>query len=210
VTKGPRDERCEGTHRHLTHTVLFALLLGGAATIGSAAGGWRVVIGVLVFGVLLAADALGDWLMIVAGLAAAILVLSPDPAAHLASVTGWIGIAVTLGCVMHCLGDAMTLSGCPFLFPISIAGETWYEIRPPRWLRFRTDGRFERGIVFPLCAIGGVLLLPGTSTYLVGVYDLLFTPPPHELSLCGRASRAALSIHIRQLEKPNPTVEKQH
>lgn len=41
LTKGPRDEKRTGTHRHLTHTLLFAAVLGvltGAAT--KAGGPW--------------------------------------------------------------------------------------------------------------------------------------------------------------------------
>jgi membrane-bound metal-dependent hydrolase YbcI (DUF457 family) len=64
LTKGPRDEACEAGHRHATHTLAFALLLGGAAAVGSVYGGRWVVLGVLVFGLLLATAALGDWVLL--------------------------------------------------------------------------------------------------------------------------------------------------
>ena len=35
VTKGPRDEKRTGTHRHLSHTVLFAVGLGALASAGT-------------------------------------------------------------------------------------------------------------------------------------------------------------------------------
>jgi hypothetical protein len=161
VTKGPRDENHNGTHRHLSHTVLFAGALGGLTAAGVAVGGPWVVAGVVLFGVLLAADALGDWLLLVAAGAGAILAGTTDVLSALTAVGGWLWIAVTLGCITHCLGDALTLSGCPFLFPLPIAGETWYEIRPPRALRFRTGGGFETNAVFPVFAVLGVLLIPG-------------------------------------------------
>jgi membrane-bound metal-dependent hydrolase YbcI (DUF457 family) len=72
-----------------------------------------------------------------------------------------VGAAMAAGCFAHCLGDALTLSGCPFLWPVPIRGETWWEIRPPRFLRFRTGGVVERLVVFPACVVAIVLLLPG-------------------------------------------------
>lgn len=160
-TRGARDEDCDGTHRHLTHTVLFAVLLGVLAASFSEFGGGWVVAGVIGFGLLLAADVLGDWVIVVSGGAAAITAAGGGLAGALAASAGWVGIAVMLGCVVHCLGDAITLSGCPFLWPIPIAGETWYELRPPRFLRFRTGGRIETWLMFPVFAAAGVLLLPG-------------------------------------------------
>lgn len=163
VTKGPRDEDKTGAHRHLSHTVLFAVALGGATAMGTAAGGPWVVAGVVVFGLLLAEDALGDWFLPVAGAAVVWWVYenSSDVQGQLEAVSGWLGLAVAVGCVTHCLGDAMTEAGCPFLFPVPIAGETWYELRPPSWLRFRTGKRVENGIVFPVFSVLAVLLVPG-------------------------------------------------
>lgn len=97
ATKGPRDEDCEGGHRHLVHSVMFSVLLGAAVGAG---------------------------------------VLAWSGSRHWALLAGG-GIA--LGCVTHIVGDALTLSGVSgFLWPIPIAGETFYEVRTPRWMRFRT------------------------------------------------------------------------
>lgn len=167
ATKGPRDEDCAGTHRHLSHTVLFAVLLGTVTALGTRAGGPWAVAGVAVFALLLAEDALGDWLLPIAA-AAAVWWAGSSPAGvgELAPLAGWLGIAVALGCVVHCLGDAATLSGCPFLWPIPIRGETWYEIRPPRPLRFRTGHHAENLLIFPTFAVLAVVLLPGVSGLL--------------------------------------------
>ncbi|OQO92785.1 hypothetical protein B1813_11630 [Saccharomonospora piscinae] len=177
VTKGPRDERKKGTHRHLTHTLLFALLLGGATAWGTAEGGPWVVVGVVVFGLLLAEDGLGDWLLPVAGGAVVWWVAenSPNALAELDSVAGQLGVAVALGCFTHCLGDALTESGCPFLFPVPIAGETWYELRPPKALRFRTGKKVETTFLFPVFAVLGVLLIPGVWPALVGFVNDVFS-----------------------------------
>lgn len=164
VTKGPRDEDCTGTHRHLSHTVAFAVLLGVLTALGTQAGGPWAVAGVAVFALLLAEDALGDWLLPVAGGAAVWWAgSSPGGVAELAPLAGWLGIAVALGCIVHCLGDALTLSGCPFLWPLPIRGETWFEIRPPRPLRFRTNGPAETWLIFPAFAVLAVVLLPGAT-----------------------------------------------
>ncbi len=181
-TKGPRDEP-EGRHRHLTHTLIFALVLGGICAVSTAFGGPWVVSGWIGFGLLLAADRLGPialfsytvgtvwWLpnTIINGQP-----LGPAALAALNEQAGWLGLAVALGCFVHCLGDAVTESGCPFLWliwPFPIRGETWYEIRPPAWLRFRTGKGVENYLVFPAVAAGCVLALPGLSVSLTSLAE---------------------------------------
>ncbi|MEC3978852.1 metal-dependent hydrolase [Amycolatopsis sp. H20-H5] len=179
LTKGPRDEKVTGQHRHLSHTVLFAAGLGAATSAGTTAGGPWAVFGVVVLGLLLAEGALGDWLLPVSGVAVAwwVYTAPPDHAAQLEEISGWLGLAVAAGCFAHCLGDALTESGCPFLFPIPIAGETWYEIRPPRPLRFRTGKKVENRLIFPVFVVLAVLLVPGVWNYATDTAHRLFTPP---------------------------------
>ncbi|KAA9165037.1 metal-dependent hydrolase [Amycolatopsis acidicola] len=171
ITKGPRDEDSKGTHRHLSHTVLFAAGIGALTMWGTRAGGWYAVAGVVIFGLLLAADALGDWLLVVAGGAAVWWALTASAEGELQQLTGWLGIAVAVGCFAHCLGDSLTEAGCPFLFPVPIAGETWYELRPPKLLRFRTGKRVENLLFVPVFVVLGVLLVPGTWDGLVQIFD---------------------------------------
>jgi membrane-bound metal-dependent hydrolase YbcI (DUF457 family) len=179
VTKGPRDERKRGTHRHLSHTVMFAAGLGFAASAGTEAGGPYAVAAVAVLGLLLAQDVLGDWMIIVS--AAAVVwwlhLAGPDPLADLGELSGLMGFAVAVGCFTHCLGDAITESGCPFLFPIPIAGETWYEIRPPKPLRLRTGKRVERLVIFPIFAVLAVILIPGAWQFGADLVERTFVPP---------------------------------
>jgi membrane-bound metal-dependent hydrolase YbcI (DUF457 family) len=171
LTKGPRDERRIGTHRHLTHTVLFAAALGAATAIGTDAGGAYAVAGVTLFALLLAECALGDWLLPVSVAGVVSWSVTTPGLFELGELSGVLGFAVACGCVVHCLGDAATESGCPFLWPIPIAGETWYELRPPRFLRFRTGKAVEQLLVFPAFAVLAVLLLPGMLDALERVVD---------------------------------------
>lgn len=159
VTRTARDRDSEGTHRHLSHTVVFAVLVGGAVAVGTALSPWWVVLLPVVVGVLLAARSLGQWVLLVgaAPLAWALLgggdVLSP--------VRGWIGLAVALGCVVHILGDALTRAGVPFLWPLPICGQRWFRVGSPRCVRFAAGGEAERLLVFPAFVLLGVLLVPG-------------------------------------------------
>ncbi|MTD58458.1 metal-dependent hydrolase [Amycolatopsis pithecellobii] len=171
LTKGPRDEKHTGTHRHMSHTLLFALGLGALTMWGTRAGGWYAVAGVVLFGVLLAADALGDWLLFVGGGATVWWAMTASAAGELQQLTGWLGVAVAVGCFTHCLGDALTESGCPFLFPVPIAGETWYELRPPAFLRFRTGKRVENLLIFPVFVVLAILLVPGVWQALTGLLE---------------------------------------
>jgi membrane-bound metal-dependent hydrolase YbcI (DUF457 family) len=182
ATKGPRDEDSSGQHRHASHTLAAALLLGVLAASAGRAGGRWAVLAVAMFGLVLAADVLGDWLLLVVlgaglwsvagtwlpgttGLPGTTVLPGITAAAAvqhgLDEIGGWIGVAVTVGMFVHCLGDSLTRSGCPWLWPLPIRGETWFEIRPPRGLRFRTDSWVERLMIAPALAIAAVLLLPG-------------------------------------------------
>lgn len=140
--------------RHLSHTVVFALVLGAATTTGIAYGGPWVAAAVAALGVLLFDAVFGDWVLPVA-LAAGVWWWREvgDPLAALAETGPLWGITVAAGCIVHCLGDAVTKSGCPFLFPLRIRGEAWYEIGPPQRLRFRTGGPVEKRLVFPVTAL---------------------------------------------------------
>jgi membrane-bound metal-dependent hydrolase YbcI (DUF457 family) len=174
-TRGPRDERHRGEHRHGTHTLAFAVLAGTVTWAGTALAGTAGVLVVLALGTALAVDALGDWLLPVVLVAGTVWwgTAGGDAAVSLAGVSGTVGVAVGLGCFVHCLGDALTLSGCPFLWPLMIRGETWFEIRPPRALRFRTGGSVEQVALVPLFVASGVLLVPGVWSTLWAAVDVV-------------------------------------
>ena len=148
-TKGPRDEP-QGKHRHLTHTIAFALVVGGAV----AGLCWICPpLSLAVYGAtaMLTADRLGDRVLIPAGIGlvphAALLYQHPE------TVAWQTGLAIALGMVTHDLGDALTHSGAPLiagLWPFAIAGETWFEVKLLGPLSFRTNGPIEHWVAFPL------------------------------------------------------------
>lgn len=168
ATKGPRDEKVTGKHRHATHTLAAAVVLSGLAAAAVAAGGPWAIVAILVLGFVLAVDVLETWLLVLllgaGGLWVSAVIngsLEHAVARELTAAGEWIAVAVGLGMFVHVLGDSVTISGAPWLWPLRIAGETWYEIRPPKGLRFRTGGVFERAVVVPLLTSLAVLLLPG-------------------------------------------------
>jgi membrane-bound metal-dependent hydrolase YbcI (DUF457 family) len=183
ITKGPRDERSTGKHRHASHTLVAALLLGGLTAFVASRGGPWAVLAVVLFGLLLAVDALGDWLLLALAVAGLLVAADwvPGTAASVAlqaglgTVSSWIGVAVAVGMFVHCLGDTLTMAGCPWLWPMLIRGETWFEIRPPRHLRFRTGGRVERMLVAPALCVAAVLLLPGVWQLAQDVYTAVLS-----------------------------------
>jgi hypothetical protein len=139
---------------------------------------------VAVTGLVLAADALGDWIVVavlgaaawsVAGTALPGTTAADAVQAGLSEIGGWIGMAVGLGMFVHCLGDSLTRSGCPWLFPLPIRGETWYELRLPRLLRFRTGGWVENAVIAPALVLGGLLLIPGALPILRQVFDAILS-----------------------------------
>jgi membrane-bound metal-dependent hydrolase YbcI (DUF457 family) len=165
ATRTPRDRDATGTHRHLSHTLVFAVVVGTGAGVGTWLSPWWVVPVPLVAGTLLAARSLGTWVLWVGtvpavwGLLAGGDVLSP--------VRGWMGVAVALACVVHILGDALTRAGVPFLWPLPIRGQRWFRLGSPRLLRFAAGGDVERLLVFPVFALLGVLLVPGVLPAVV-------------------------------------------
>jgi hypothetical protein len=181
LTKGPRDANSAGTHRHLSHTVIFAFALGGVTAGGIALGGPWVAVGVLLFGVLLASDALGNWVLLVAVLSAAgLFITAPGAAlnamlAILDAVGGWLGIAVTVGCLVHLVGDALTYAGLPIWWPILYKGQRWYETGVWRPLRFGAGSDFEKRFMFPAFVVLGVLLVPRVWTLAATVTTNLYT-----------------------------------
>ncbi|MEU2632632.1 MULTISPECIES: metal-dependent hydrolase [Kitasatospora] len=180
ATRGKGDPRRNGGHRTLTHTWLWAALSGVVASLFSAYGDrWGVLV-VLFIHMVLAVEGL---LWRQARMSSDILVwlLGATSAWTLASVLDkpgnganwlfdqpgqdylWIGLPVALGALVHCLGDALTVSGCPVLWPIPIGRKRWYPIGPPKAMRFRAGSWVEIKVLMPvfmgLGAIGAVAAL---------------------------------------------------
>jgi membrane-bound metal-dependent hydrolase YbcI (DUF457 family) len=109
------------------------------------------------------------WIMLMLGAAAAsawaAYTLPPGQTAW------WVGGCVAVGCWAHCLGDSMTRSGCPWLWPVPIGGKRWYPIGMPRALRFHTGKRGETWVTWllltPLVVVLAVSTVPGAWTALL-------------------------------------------
>ena len=172
LTKGRRDTG-RGTHRGLTHTTAGAVLLGLAINLASARWGTPVLLGTLFVCLALAIKGLDaivpgpPSLVIAAGLTFAVQEYVPGGTAGTA---GWLGTAVTLGMLAHSVGDAITESGAPLLWPLRIRHRSWYPVGSPRPLRFRTGGAVEAWLVAPALTVAVfvlvALVVPGVAPLL--------------------------------------------
>lgn len=156
-----------GGHRALSHTAVFAVVLGGLVSLAGLAFGAHVL-WVVVAAVGLAARGLlsrrrrGTFgAVLLGGMVAGAMAVTVPPGYG----WWWLGVPVAWGCFAHCLGDALTYSRCPVLWPLRIGGCRWRELGPPDWMRFRAGGAVERLIVMPLI----VLACIGSSWALVMV-----------------------------------------
>ncbi|GGM80606.1 membrane protein [Longimycelium tulufanense] len=161
-TRTGADTRRDGQHRHLAHTGLFAVAAGLLTALITALGGLIATLIVLAIGVLLATAALGDWVLgavtgalLLAGLQANGPILAGYDTARAGLI---LGLLVAVGCLIHNLGDLVTHSGVPLLWPLRIRSQAWYRIRPPAALRFRAGGPAESLLIFPASVLLGGLL----------------------------------------------------
>lgn len=85
----------------------------------------------------------------------------------------WVGGAVGVGCWAHCLGDSMTNSGCPWLYPLKIRGQRWYPVGMPHFLRFHTGKQGELVVTWallaPAVAVLAVAAVPGAWPSLLAL-----------------------------------------
>ncbi|GAA2719014.1 MULTISPECIES: metal-dependent hydrolase [Streptomyces] len=166
ATRTKADPRRSGGHRTLTHTALWALLIGAGASVLAVTGGRWAVLGILFVHLVLAVEGLlwraartsSDVLVWLLGATGAwILAGELDRPGNGAGwlLTGdgqqylWLGLPIVLGALVHDIGDALTVSGCPILWPLPIARKRWYPLGPPKSLRFRAGSRVETKILMP-------------------------------------------------------------
>jgi len=147
-----------GGHRAVTHTGLFAFAAGLCAGLLGWLSGWVAAAFVVGLSAALAVRAMtsrrqrGAFGAAAAGLLSggALWVTSADVASW-----WWIGVPVAWGTLAHSLGDAVTKSGAPLLWPVRVRGCRWWGVGTPRWMRFRTGGGVER-VVWVLLLVGAV------------------------------------------------------
>lgn len=177
-TRTRRDDDRDGGHRGLTHTWAFAVGVGGAVTLGVHFGGRTVVLGTL-FVLLslalrgLAADTARRHGWVGTTLVAAALTLVAAWVLPAEQAAPFLGVVVALGCLVHCWGDSLTVMGCPWLWPIPIAGRMWYPIGTPDRMRFKAGSGTETRVVMPVLAVvtivAAVAGIPGLWGMLTGL-----------------------------------------
>ncbi|WP_344493779.1 metal-dependent hydrolase [Streptomyces enissocaesilis] len=174
ATRKPGDPRRTGGHRTLTHTWLWAVMTGGGASFLAFTGGRWAVLVILFVHLVLAVEGLlwraarmsSDVLVWLLGATSAwmladILDKPGNGADWLFAGAGqeylWLGLPIVLGALVHDIGDALTVSGCPILWPIPVGRKRWYPIGPPRALRFRAGSWVELKVLMPaFMLLGGV------------------------------------------------------
>lgn len=154
-----------GGHRNGTHSLLFALLMGGAA---QALVLWSdLAVQVFIFLLVgIALNGLGYGMQknrtaaeVINALATAGITLS----LYASGVNyTWIGLAVGFGCLLHFAGDMATSMGVPLLWPV-------WKYRFGQNFGFKTDGPVERKVITPTLTIAIVLL----SVYLFPWKEML-------------------------------------
>lgn len=177
ATRMRGDSRRSGGHRTLTHTWVWAVLIGGGSSALAWWGGRWAVLGILFVHAVLAVEGLlwrqarvsSDVLVWLLGATSAwvladILDGTENGKGWLFTEPGqqylWIGIPIVLGALVHCVGDALTVSGCPILWPIPIGRKRWYPMGPPKFMRFRAGSWVEIKVLTPVFfAVGGLSAL---------------------------------------------------
>jgi hypothetical protein len=173
-TRKPGDPQRSGGHRTLTHTWLWAVLYGAASAAICVFGGrWGVLL-VLFVHMVLAVEGLlwrqarmsSDVLVWLLGATSAwmladILDKPGNGSGWLFTQPGqeylWVGLPIVLGSLMHCIGDALTVSGCPIMWPIPIGRKRWYPVGLPKAIRFRAGSWVELKVLTPVfMALGGI------------------------------------------------------
>lgn len=183
ATRGHGDPRRNGGHRTLTHTWLWAVLIGVGASALAMTGGRWAVLGILFVHLVLAVEGL-LWRMARTSSDVLVWLLGATSAWILAGVLNqpgngsdwlfgdpgqeymWLGLPIILGALVHDIGDALTVSGCPILWPIPIGRKRWYPVGPPKSLRFRAGSWVELKVLTPV-----FILIGGASG--LGALDLI-------------------------------------
>lgn len=185
ATRGKGERKRDGGHRTLTHTFPWAVAVGAAFSAAAVYGGRWAVLVILFIHMVLAVEGLlwraarvsSDVLVWLLGAATAWIIagIMDKPGngsdwLFAGEQYLWLGLPIVLGALVHSIGDALTVSGCPILWPLPIAGKRWYPLGTPRFMRFRAGAKVEMKVLMPafmvLGGAGGVVALGGLSTAL--------------------------------------------
>jgi hypothetical protein len=157
-----------GERRYFTHTLVFAGLLGAGTSWWVSSARAFAVVAVLTLTCLFIVDALGDWLLPAVAGAVLVALVNTD---EMAAISPWLGLAVGVGLLVHCLGEGLTGDGSPVFWPLPLGGQLWREIQLPVLVQFPAGGVFEVAVLLPVLVIADVLLLPGMWVLLTSVFS---------------------------------------
>lgn len=68
----------------------------------------------------------------------------------------WVGFMVMIGWTIHIMGDTITTSGTPILWPIKHNGKRWWSYRLPPYIH--ADGPVEHKIIFPIFVVISIIM----------------------------------------------------
>ncbi|GAB2927797.1 metal-dependent hydrolase [Streptomyces mayteni] len=165
ATRGKGERRRTGGHRTLTHTWIWAVLVGAGFSLAAIAWGrWAVLVTLFIHMVLAVEGLL--WRMARVSSDVLVWLLGATSAWLLAAVLDepgnganwlfedepymWLGVPIVVGSIVHTIGDSLTISGCPMLWPLPIAGRRWYPLGTPSFMRFRAGAWVENKVLMPV------------------------------------------------------------
>ncbi|MEU3452205.1 metal-dependent hydrolase [Micromonospora sp. NPDC006766] len=146
-----------GGHRGLTHTGVFAVLVGVLAGVAGWLAGPAGGLTVVWIGTGLAVRAVLPYRQRRRHVAFAVTVLVTAAAAAFAPAPvswWWVGVPAGWGTLAHTLGDGCTLSGVPLAWPWYVRGCRWTHLGIPHALRFSTGHTSERVVWWGLVVCG--------------------------------------------------------
>lgn len=176
VVRTKRDDPTPDPHRGFWHTIVGALLLGFLAWLatlptteipiadGIAVGdALKFVITATMIHLCLAGVAkksvkklkdipiVGEIAAFIASviLTGVLLFISPDEPSL------WLPVAISFGCIMHILGDALTTAGVPIWFPLTgfVKGKFWWTTR---FAKFKADNEGLNSTIYGLSILAMV------------------------------------------------------
>ena len=171
LTRGKKDAPTADPHRMFWHTIVAAISVGFLVTllikstslIKFSVFGRPATLSILIVGFLLLvatqltfaiffkksikkiSGGLGIVVSWVIGLVVTLALLSQIPAT---TNFQWVGIAISLGWIIHILGDTVTTAGTPLFFPLKHKGTRWWNWRCPPHIH--ANGPIEHYVFFPL------------------------------------------------------------
>jgi membrane-bound metal-dependent hydrolase YbcI (DUF457 family) len=164
VTAGPNDAHRTGGHRTLTHTLLFAVALGAAISALVAAFDKPAIITTLFITLGLALRGLAsNWArkegaLVTLAVTAALTWVAWTALPPTGGSTS-LGLAITIGCLVHCLGDAITKEGIPLFAPfVPRQGKRWWKLTLPAAVSIRANSPIEKFAIMPALALTSTLI----------------------------------------------------